>query len=108
MSIKASVKDTTSDLLKVKPLWFAFLFAENDIHQMTNMTMGSQRCHGWRLHKELRTEITGTVINRDEKRAAEVIMGNRTSNGTLRLCSSAVARTPLRILFANAKVSNEG
>jgi hypothetical protein len=53
ISIKVSVKDTTTYLSKVKSLWFAVLFAENDVHQMTTISMRSQGCHGWRLHKEL-------------------------------------------------------
>jgi hypothetical protein len=58
---KAPIADTTSDLLKMK--WFAVLFAANEMHEMTTMTMRSQERQGGRLPIELRTENAGTVIN---------------------------------------------
>jgi hypothetical protein len=43
--------------------WFAVLFAANEMHEMTTMTMRSQERQGWRLPIELRTENAGTVID---------------------------------------------
>ena len=48
MSIKVSVKNTTSVFIESEVTVVHSLFAENDIHQMTTMTMRSQGCHGWR------------------------------------------------------------